>query len=145
MDVLGKCIYKCTAQMCVTQTSLHSLYPVVPGVRICVDVPAIPLQECFRIFSASARLVFEIADWICSIFDAAVNPHIRIRCILSSWFFEHLYMGFIDMQVILLQKLLLETADYILEPVTVYNQQPVGQRCSAQLQSESFPFLFLTV
>ena len=111
--------------MCVAQASFHSLYPIVSGVRICVYISVISFQKCFRIFSAPARLVFEITDRICGIFDAAVNPHVRIRWVLSARFLQHLYMGFIDVQVTLLQQFLFETADYILKPVTVYNQQPV--------------------
>ena len=107
MDIFRKCIYKSPAQMCITQASLDSGDPVVSGIGICVDITLISFQKCFRVFPAPPRLVLEIPDRVFLIFDAAVDPHIRIGSILSSGFFQYLHTGFVDMQIMLLQQLLL--------------------------------------
>ena len=107
MDIFRKCVYKSPAQMCIIQTSLDSGDPIVSEISICVDVTLISFQKCFRIFSARSRLVLEISNRAFRIFQATVNPHIRIGSILSSGLFQYLHMGFVDMQIMLFQQFLI--------------------------------------
>ena len=125
MDILRKRIHKGPAQMGITQTSFYTQNPIVSGISIGMDAAVTALQKCFRIFSTPSRLILEIPDGSLCIFDAAVNPHVRIRCIFSPRFFQHLYVGLIDMQVILFQQFLLQAADHMGKPVPKDGQKPV--------------------
>lgn len=133
------------SQMGITQTSFYARNSVVSAVGIRMDVAVIAFQGGLRIFPAPSRLILEITDVGFRLFDAAVNPHEGIRWILSSRFFQHLYMGLSDMQVFLVQQFLLQAADHMGKSVPVHSQEPVCHGRPAKLQPQGFPFFFLAV
>ena len=101
----SRCIYKGAAYMGITQTSFYAQNSVVSAAGIRMDVSFIVFQECLRMFSTPSRLILEIADVGFRLFDDAANPHVGIRYILSSRFFQHLYMDLIDMQAFRFQQI----------------------------------------
>ena len=117
MEFLRKYIHKVPAQMDITQTSFYALDSIVSRISTRMDAVVIPVQKCFRIFLTASWLILEISDERFCVFHATVNPHVRIRCILSPRFFQHLYMGLIGMQVILFQQFLFQTVDHMGKPV----------------------------